>query len=387
VQQVSGTTVDLHAVNFDHSTAARAWVCGEAGTILYTANGGATWQRQDSGTTADLFGIAFHEENGCVIAVGAGGTILRSTNNGTTWTLVPAPTTQTLHDISDFRFYAVGDSGTILKSPDGGLNWTRIESGSDANLRSVIGLEPLPTAAGEGGTILRGNPPGTAWQPLASGTTSTLHGVPLFASNFIVGDGGVILKSTTSGASWFAVASGTQQSLRSIGDANGAIYVAGAHGTILKSTDNGASWGHQATPTDHDLNGVFFYLFAHEGYAVGDAGTILKTSDGGGPIVTALPWADDGPDAGPNPGLACTPNPFRGSTQVIYQLAHAGHVSLRIFDVRGREVGRLVDARRSAGTHRALWQAEHTPAGVYVLQWSAGRQHATARVVRLGARP
>ncbi len=121
VIQPSGTTVNLHSVNFDHATSNRAWVCGNSGTILHTSNAGTNWIKQVTGTTNDLYGIACKEDNGSVIAVGEGGTVLRTTNQGSTWVNIPTPTTRTLRDISDWRFYAVGDSGTILFTTSGGV--------------------------------------------------------------------------------------------------------------------------------------------------------------------------------------------------------------------------------------------------------------------------
>lgn len=378
VLQNPGTSVDLNAVNFDHSTENRAWACGDQGTILYTSDGGANWVLQNSGTTADLYGIVFHEENGCIIAVGEHGTILRTTDRGTTWSQRPSPTTRTLRDTSDFRFYAVGDSGTIIKSGDGGLTWAAMDSGTDTDLRSVIGLEPLPTVAGAGGLILRGNPQGTIWNPLNSGTTTGLNGVPLFSTQLVAGDGGTILRSTNNGASWLPVASGTNRSLRSIGDANGAIYVVGAGGTIVKSSDNGATWGVQATPTVQDLNGTFFYLFPHIGYAVGDGGTILKTTDGGGPIVTAV---DESRWAAAIRLQPATPNPFHAETSVTYMLGREAHVSLRVFDCAGRVVASLTDARRRPGTHSVTWDATGVAAGVYACRLEADGAVRTRRLV------
>lgn len=379
--QASPTTRHLRSVNFDHSTDARVWACGDSGTILYTSNGGITWVQQHSGTTADLHGIVYHEENGCVIAVGAHGTILRTTDRGTTWVSIPSPTTVTLRDASDFRFYAVGDSGTILKSLDGGLTWTVRTSGTTATLRSVIGLEPLPTVVGDGGLILRGDPTGTTWTPRVSGVTHTLRGVPLFLAGLAVGDAGTLVRSTDNGATWNPIASGTSRALHAIADASGAIYAVGEHGLMLKSSDNGATWGHQATPVASHLNGAFFYLFAHAGYAVGDHGVILKTTDGGGPIVTHVGPRESA--AGRAPRIDSASSPFRLATTIEFHLPESGAVRLRAFDAAGRSVATRSLGWRAAGSHRIDWPLAHLPAGAYRCQLECGEQSATTRVVRL----
>ena len=58
---------------------------GDAGTILRTPDGGATWTRQTSGTINALLGVSFVDAN-IGTAVGWHGTILRTTNGGVTWT-------------------------------------------------------------------------------------------------------------------------------------------------------------------------------------------------------------------------------------------------------------------------------------------------------------
>ncbi|MHB1843831.1 MAG: WD40/YVTN/BNR-like repeat-containing protein [Deltaproteobacteria bacterium] len=57
-------------------------------------------------------------------------------------------------------------------------------------------------------------------------------------------------------------------------------YLVGAAGTLLASTNGGASWTTEAVPTGADLFGVFFLPDGVTGWAVGDLGTILHTTDG-----------------------------------------------------------------------------------------------------------
>ena len=54
---------------------------GDAGTILRTTDGGASWRRQFSGTANHLYGVSFTDAN-TGTAVGEGGTILRTTTGG-----------------------------------------------------------------------------------------------------------------------------------------------------------------------------------------------------------------------------------------------------------------------------------------------------------------
>jgi hypothetical protein len=70
------------------------------------------------------------------------------------------------------------------------------------------------------------------------------------------------------------------------------------------------------------------------------------------------------PDA---PGLEQNyPNPFNPATTITYRLPAAGHVTLVIYDILGREVARPVDAAQSAGAHDVFFAARNLAAGVYV---------------------
>jgi hypothetical protein len=60
------------------------------------------------------------------------------------------------------------------------------------------------------------------------------------------------------------------------------------------------------------------------------------------------------------------PNPFNPNTRIEYQIARSDRVSLRAFDVLGREVRTLVDENKSAGTHAVDFDATGLPSGVYL---------------------
>lgn len=60
-----------------------------------------------------------------------------------------------------------------------------------------------------------------------------------------------------------------------------------------------------------------------------------------------------------------TPNPFNGTTVLSYSLEADSRVSLKVFDVTGREVATVVDAQKKAGRHTAEFKATGLPPGVY----------------------
>ncbi len=78
------------------------------------------------------------------------------------------------------------------------------------------------------------------------------------------------------------------------------------------------------------------------------------------------------------------PNPFSGSTTITYRLGAPVHVSLKVYDVLGREVAAPVDARQAAGVHAARLDGGGLAPGTYVCRLRASGAAATMTMVRVG---
>ncbi len=60
------------------------------------------------------------------------------------------------------------------------------------------------------------------------------------------------------------------------------------------------------------------------------------------------------------------PNPFNPTTNIVYQIKDKGFVTLKVFDILGREVSQLVNETKEAGEYFAIFDAINLPSGVYV---------------------
>src|SRR6267142_2451517 len=91
----------------------------------------------------------------------------------------------------------------------------------------------------------------------------------------------VFCSSLTAFGQWSAATSGTTNNLNGIHLLDAGVgYVVGDAGTILKTTDAGATWVPLTSGTTNALYGVYFFDTTH-GVAVGDQGLILRTTNGG----------------------------------------------------------------------------------------------------------
>ena len=75
------------------------------------------------------------------------------------------------------------------------------------------------------------------------------------------------------------------------------------------------------------------------------------------------------------------PNPFNPSTTIHFSLQKSEHITLKIYNLAGQEVTRLVDEVRSAGEHKIKWRAKGLPSGIYFCRLQAGEYAETSKLI------
>ncbi len=75
------------------------------------------------------------------------------------------------------------------------------------------------------------------------------------------------------------------------------------------------------------------------------------------------------------------PNPFHPSTVISFQLPVSSHVTLKVFDVNGREVATLVDGNLAAGNHAVMFAPRGLAGGIYFYKITAGKFSQTRKLV------
>jgi len=347
-------------------------VVGDSATILRTTDGGAHWSRQLQGTLFEKLGLSFSAaafpDATTGLVVGDQGTIIGTSDGGGHWSIQSSGSTNHLSAIaSPLRgtAFVVGDMGTILHTTDGGLSWVDQSPGLIFPLDAVSAVDSVTAVAvGQRGTIVRTTDRGRNWATISSGTYWELRGISFVDSHngTAVGDWGTILRTTDGGASWIGQSGGGSNFLRAISFfRTGAGFIAGIQGTLLATTDAGAHWISQAGGSFNDLFSVSF-SDSKSATLVGSNGTILHTDNGG-----VLAVREDPHERIPH-AFALEqnfPNPFNPSTTISFVIARPSYVSLKIYDILGREVAALVNEIRQTGAYKARWDAANFPTGIY----------------------
>ncbi|MBI3195244.1 MAG: T9SS type A sorting domain-containing protein [Ignavibacteriae bacterium] len=66
------------------------------------------------------------------------------------------------------------------------------------------------------------------------------------------------------------------------------------------------------------------------------------------------------------------PNPFNPTTKFEFQIAQEEFVTLKVYDMLGREVATLMNQQLHPATYQASWDASTMPSGMYVYRLTAG---------------
>ena len=139
------------------------------------------------------------------------------------------------------------------------------------------------------------------------------------------------LSSVFAFSQWTSQTSGTTDYLLSVyfTDADTG-YAVGDNGTILKTSNGGTNWTAETSGTTNDLTSVYF-SDADTGYAVGSSGTILKTNNGG--VTTFIEETES-----LEPTLSIYPNPVNDKITIADDRKLPEETIISIFNIKGEKI-------------------------------------------------
>ncbi len=288
----------------------------EAGVILTTHDGGASWTQHHESYPLEgtLAGVAYADDDH-LCCVGESGAALYSRDGGTTWAGRAPCAWRPLYAVDAVGMFmvAVGVAlegedwrPLVAHSTDGGSTWKQRPAGSvhtvAFNAVDVVTAKDA-YAVGDFGTIACTTTRGKRWSvhSFVGGTSQDLLGVAFAnrTAGWAVGRRGTILHATD-GRRWTRQASGTREVLLDVASLGRRRALAvGADGVALRTTNGGATWRRVRTRTKADLSAVDF-VDGTRGWTVGvlrgdtHTNVVLHTADGGRHWSSvAVPFASD----------------------------------------------------------------------------------------------
>jgi uncharacterized protein (TIGR02145 family) len=75
------------------------------------------------------------------------------------------------------------------------------------------------------------------------------------------------------------------------------------------------------------------------------------------------------------------PNPFNPQTKISFSVPKESFITLKIYDLLGREVATLVQDKKQQGEYSVTWNADNVPSGVYFYKLLAGDFIETKKMV------
>jgi ligand-binding sensor domain-containing protein len=349
--------------------------------VFASTNSGSTWTAI-LGTYMPTCAIAINNQ-GHIFVVGGllGADVLSnvqffycSTDGGSTWNYVGVPSDEmSLVSVyttikADLRgnLYlgtqsAVGAGQGVWKSTDQGATWTQSING----LTNTSILSLSITASGtifcgtNGGGIYRSTDYATSWKQINNGLINywilSLAIDP--AGNIYAGCdwGGGVFRSADNGNSWTQV--GLQGfRVTSLATSTGGIVFAGTDTSgVFRSTNNATTWA--AVNSGLQSYSINDLALAPDGrlYAATPEGLFKSSSP-----VTSV---ENSPNFITSDYALYQnyPNPFNPSTTIEFALPKSAFVTLRVYDLLGRQVGELVNEKLGPGTYKTQWNARLRP--------------------------
>ena len=283
----------------------RGWAVGDRGAIWHTDDGGRNWSLQRADVRCPLHSVCFLNPDTGWVAGGwslpysgnSSGVVLFTHDGGQHWAhdaKLMLPALKQVRFFNERHGWAVGCPSAMFPSgifftEDGGRNWNPLPSARTPGWSSGDFLAPYQGAvAGRGAAAIAHRAGLEPSRTLDFGlrNLARLKLVPP-CYGWLVGQGGLVMLTADSGASWRlppgplpegVIAEFDFQALEVRGPK---LWIAGVPGSrILHSPDAGHTWQLQPTGQGLPIRAISF-VDDTCGWAVGDLGVILATSDGG----------------------------------------------------------------------------------------------------------
>jgi photosystem II stability/assembly factor-like uncharacterized protein len=396
------TGKDLNALSFIDS--ARGWIAGDEGIILKTENGGERWTMQQNVLTTNVINIQFlNARLGWALSIKYpsdsnmwfGTYLLKTTTGGNEWQsqIFDSVFYTTLFFQDSLHGWLGGSRGIIVRTTNSGGSWSDVDD-SAAHRFDISRIHFFTPGYG---FALGGNMDiaGIIWRTSDRGAkwfsrfvcAEPLNGIHFFDSLHILCVGGDAdfgsgkVETYDGGEHWQYTYLGIWGNARALSFRNDkeGWSPLGFSGTLMYTLDSGKSWMDVFSPDTIPMYDVVF-TDGRNGYMCGAYGRVLKY------IGKTNNVPSDYEEQFPDKVILKQnyPNPFNPQTTINFLLHAAGKVTLKVYDVSGREVATLIDNKfLQAGSHTIYFDGSTLMSGIYFYRLTVNGNTVTKKLILL----
>lgn len=371
--------------------------------VFLSSDEGDSWINVDSGLANNrITTLVVKDEN--LFGFADAGQVFRSTNNGTHWTLmngsVFSSTLVTSVIVNGANLF-VGTSGKgVLLSSDDGTSWAVVNNGiTDLHMSALAANDTYLFAAAGCRGIFRSSNSGGSWvaidnnipkNPYDSTRYLSVNALVIKDSSIFAGIGtyyvmlhgrivyGGVFHSTDNGKNWVdAGLDGVLVQALALSDTN--LFAMSDDGRVFLSRNNGKNWTRIAPDSSqYSVQAMAVkgdYLFAGTLYS-----GVWKER-----LSDMVVGVRENKTMIPERCLLAQnyPNPFNPTTTISFDIPHRSLVSLKIYDILGREVATLASEEMAPGNYTRQWDAGNLASGIYFYRLQAGSFGETKKLVLL----
>jgi len=308
------------------------------------------------------------------------GLVFYSDDQGETWTSTSSTCVQNVYSVGLNPAGSLFASGTdgICRSTDDGSSWDMLDLGMPQLMiwSAVLVIDENIVISGSIGMgSIRSTNAGTSWQQTFPGPPDNIIYSFFRSSNgeVFAATGMGIFKSTDIGIVWTEVPGPENSDITLVLVDHSGRYIAVTRGGVFQSIDEGSLW----TPAQTGLGDQTILSLA-----MSPDGTIYAGTDAGVYMTSSVTSVEDIPQLPEKYSLSQNyPNPFNPGTTINFSIMEEGMITLRVFDLTGREVATLVNDQLAPGAYARYWDASALASGIYHYRMTAGGTSQTRTMV------
>jgi hypothetical protein len=248
-----------------------------------------------------------------------------------------------------------------------------------------LGVNGTNLFAGTSDGVFLSTNNGNSWAAVNTGLTDLYAACfAVSGKNLFAGTSSGVFLSTNNGNSWAVINSGmtnpyvlTNPSIWSLAVSGINIFAGTSLGVFL-STDNGTNWN--AINYGLPITDVYALMVSDNNLFAGVWLGVWRRP------LTAMPVSVENESSRiPMTSILNQnyPNPFNPSTTITFSLSTKSFVSLKVYDLLGREVATLVSEVLSTGAYTRQWNAAKMSSGIYFYRLQAGLYTETKKLILL----